>query len=327
MGLQKKTYMGQKKMRILSPVDRFIEAESLIEAGATELYGGMFPGWFSKYPYFLSPNQRTFKEAQMDEVEFAKVVELCKARKVPIYLTINNMYFTDEQVPLIVRLAKEAESMGVDALIMGSLPLILNVREGGVRLPVHLSTMAVAVNHWTVSFFSEFGIKRFTLPRSLLLSEIKEIISHNPNFEYDAFILIGKCPNVEGFCSFLHTNPKRVWPCEQCYDLWTEGDAKDDAAKMIEVQKGWQGFPRGHGCGICAIPELIESGISGLKIVGRGGSMSFKVENVKLVKEAIKIHNEKSTKKETVRILKQLYKKRFGHDCSPYACYFPEIDE
>jgi len=319
--------MGQeKKVRILSPVDRVVETEFLIEAGATELYGGMFPDWFSKYPYFLSPNQRTFQEAQMNEADFNKVVKICEKHNTPLYLTINNLYFTQEQLPLIIKMAKEAEAMGVKGFIMGSLPLILNVLEAGIKVPIHISTMAVTLNHHSVSFFSDFGIKRFTLPRSLLINEIKEIISYNDEFLYDAFILVGKCPNVEGFCSFLHTNLQKIWPCEQYYNLTIESKNDTPAAnRLMNVQKGWQGFPRGHGCGICAIPELIKAGVTGLKLVGRGSPLSFKVSNIKMLLEAIEIHKQyKDDIRSAVIKLKQLYKERFGHPCSPYSCYFPE---
>lgn len=318
--------MGQKKsISILSPIDKLIEVEPLIEAGATELYSGIFPSWFSKYSYFLSPNQRTFKEAQMNERDFSKVAKLCQNYKVPLYLTINNLYFTEEQLPLIVEMAKVSEDMGINGIIMGSLPLILNIIDAGVNVPIHLSTMAVALNHYTISFFAELGIKRFTLPRSLLINEIKSMISHNPYFEYDAFILVGKCPNVEGYCSFLHTNPEKIWPCEQYYNLTLESNSKLLECNLINIQSGWQGFPRSKGCGICAIPDLIDAGITGLKIVGRGSSMTFKLANIKMIKDAVKIHSENNNKATTTKKLKALYKERFGHDCSPYACYFPEI--
>lgn len=327
MGLQKKTFMGQeKKIRILSPIDRVIETEFLIEAGVTELYAGMFPDWFSNYSYFLSPNQRTFQEAQMNEKEFSKVNEICEKHNIPLYLTINNLYFTKEQLPLILKMAKEAEAMGVKGFIMGSLPLILNVLDAGINVPIHLSTMAVALNHLSVSFFANFGIKRFTLPRSLLLREIKQITSYNVRCLYDTFIIVGKCPNVEGFCSFLHTNTKKIWPCEQFYEIKVDVlDDKDSVDKYINFQKGWQGFPRSQGCGICAIPDLLDSGITGLKIVGRGSPLSFKVNNVKTVLEALNIHKNYEDKKSAIRELKRLYQTRFGHECSPYACYYPEI--
>lgn len=327
MGLQKKTSMGQEKeIRILSPVDRVIETEFLIESGATELYAGMFPDWFSKYSYFLSPNQRTFQEAQMNEKEFSKVCEICEKHNIPLYLTINNLYFTSDQLPLILKMAKEAEGMGAKGFIMGSLPLILNVLDAGIKVPIHLSTMAVALNHLSVSFFANFGIKRFTLPRSLLMREIKQITSYNDQFLYDAFIIVGKCPNVEGFCSFLHTNTKKIWPCEQFYEIKVEAENETYSIdRYVNVQKGWQGFPRSQGCGICAIPDLLDSGVSGLKLVGRGSPLSFKVNNIKTVLEAINIHKNYDDRKSAVLELKRLYQARFGYECSPYSCYFPEI--
>lgn len=316
--------MGQKKrIEIISPVDAPFEAEMLIEAGATALYGGMFPSYFEKYPYFFSPNQRTFKEAQMDEKQFAKLVEIGKKFSIPTFLTINQTYFLKEQIPLIIKMAKDAQDMGVDGFIMGSIPLILHIKNAQISLPINISTMAVVLNGITASFYKTLEIRKITLPRSLLIEEIKSIISKNEGLDFDTFILVGKCPNVEGLCGFLHTNPEKIWPCEQFYEVETCKNIELEKASV--VQKNWQRFPRSHGCGICAIPELIEAGISGLKIVGRGSAASFKKANVELVVKAIKVFAEEKNKNNARKILMELYRERFGHDCSSFVCYFPEI--
>ncbi|MCX7991659.1 MAG: U32 family peptidase [Proteobacteria bacterium] len=311
--------MGQKKkIKILSPVDNFLEAKALVEEGADELYGGLFPSFFRDYPYFLSPNQRTFREAQMDEEELKRILELCKERNVPFYLTINQLYFKHKQLPLIMKLADFAISLGVSAFIMGSLPLIINVRERFPDFPIHLSTMGVALNHHSISFYENLNIRRVTLERSLLLKEIRGIISNSKAIEFDAFILIGKCPNVEGFCSLLHTNADKIWPCEQNYRLKGSED-------IIKVQSNWQGFYRSQSCGICGIPYLLSIGIGALKIVGRGSSTRFKIENIKMIKEALSLEREIAEKKVLVKEFKKLYKTRFNHPCNSYCCYFPEI--
>ncbi len=326
MGLQEKAYMGQKKkIDIIAPTDSAYEAISLIKAGATALYCGLFPSFFKDYPYFLSPNQRTFKEAQMDEREFEKVVSICKSNSIPLFLTINQNYFLEEQIRLIIRMAKYAESLGVDGFIMGSIPLMLHIKDAGIKTPIIASTMAVTLNSFTANFYNKFfDIKKITLPRSLKLREIKEIIKNNPEIKFDTFILVGKCPNIEGFCSFLHTNPDKIWPCEQVYDIEC---LPKDIEHIVKIQKKWQGFPRSHGCGLCAIPKLIKIGITGLKIVGRGSPSSFKVKNVLLVKKAIKIFEENKDQKEAQLKVLNLYKKHFGHDCSSFVCYFPELRE
>ncbi|NJC89072.1 MAG: hypothetical protein FIB02_11185 [Desulfuromonas sp.] len=54
-------------MSIISPVDHLAEAESLLQAGADELYGGFVPPqWREDYSLLASLNQRTFAEAQSD---------------------------------------------------------------------------------------------------------------------------------------------------------------------------------------------------------------------------------------------------------------------
>ncbi len=311
--------MGQeKKIKILSPVDNFYEARALIDEGVDELYGGLFPSSFKDYSYFLSPNQRTFKEAQMDEREFEKTIKLCREKNIPFYLTINQLYFKYEQLPLIIKLAEYAIEMGVSGLIMGSLPLILNVRKKFPDFPIHLSTMAVALNHHAVSFFKELNVKRVTLSRSLSIKEIKSIVKNSPHIDFDTFILIGKCPNIEGFCSLLHTNPQKIWPCEQRYNY-------GGSIEVYKIQKEWQGFYRSQSCGICGISEIIKSGVSALKIVGRGSPASFKIENVRLVKKALILTKEIKDSDKRVEALKNLYYERFNHHCNPFCCYFPEI--
>jgi len=316
--------MGQKKkIDIISPADSAYEAMLLIEAGATALYCGLFPDYFRDYPYFFSPNQRTFKEAQMDEKEFEKVVDVCKSRDIPIYLTINQVYFLEEQIPLIIRMAKYAESLGVDGFIMGSIPLMLHIKDACIKTPIIASTMAVTLNSFTANFYNKFfDVKKITLPRSLKMSEINQIVKSNPHIYFDTFILVGKCPNVEGFCGFLHTNPDKIWPCEQVYDIQCYPQERKE---IIHIQKMWQGFPRSHGCGLCAIPDLIKIGISGLKIVGRGSPASFKIKNVKLVIHSIKLFEEEKDIKIARKKVLSLYKEHFGHRCSPFVCYFPEL--
>lgn len=327
MGLQEKTFMGQKKkIDILSPADSAFEAEVLIEAGATSLYCGVFPSYFEKYPYFLSPNQRTFREAQMDENEFSRVAEICKKNNIPLYLTINQNYFLEEQIPLIIRLAKDIEKIGVDGFIMGSIPLMLHLKDAGIKVPIIASTMAVILNRYSAQFYRDiFNIKKITLPRSLTINEIKSIIHNNPDICFDTFILVGKCPNVEGLCGFLHTNPDKIWPCEQIYEILPYKKESNIYQKAKLIQKKWQGFPRSHGCGLCAIPELIATGIKGLKIVGRGSPTSFKKKNVMLVIQALEIFQNTNNLDEGRKKVLKLYKEHFKHECSPFLCYFPEI--
>lgn len=327
MGLQKKAFMGQKKkIEILSPADSVYEAEILIEAGATSLYCGVFPSYFQQYPYFLSPNQRTFREAQMDEKELFKVSEICKKNDIPLYITINQNYFLEEQIPLIIRLAQDAETIGVNGFIMGSIPLMLHLKDAGIKTPIIASTMAVVLNRYTAQFYKEmFNIRKITLPRSLTIEEIKRIIQNNPDIYFDTFILIGKCPNIEGFCGFLHTNPDKIWPCEQVYDVNPLYEITENFKRAKIIQKQWQGFPRSHGCGLCAIPELINAGIRGLKIVGRGSPTSFKKKNVELLIKALEIFEVSNDLNEARKKVLNLYKDRFQHECSPFLCYFPEI--
>src|SRR5512137_1370593 len=107
-------------MRIISPVDHLSETESLLRAGADELYGGYVPPqWRDSYDQLASINQRTFAAAQIDtEAELAEIVRLTHAAGRTFALTLNAPYYSDAQLRLLLDYLDRMVALGIDGLIL-----------------------------------------------------------------------------------------------------------------------------------------------------------------------------------------------------------------
>ena len=315
----------EKPAEILAPINALEEVTPLLEAGAHWLYGGVLPGeWADRFPSTVLLNQRTFASAQFSSMaELKKTVSRTRELGGAFALTLNAPFYMDEQMPLAVELARWAVDTGVGALIVADPGFIVRLREAEVELPLHLSTMGIAANAQSVKLYADMGITRVILPRFLSLDQIANLTAAAPSMEYEAFILVGKCPNIEGICTFVHDSPDQRWPCEWEWDLADEtGDGPP-----LNVTGHFSGIrenDRRDGCGLCALPALKKAGVSTFKVVGRGAPLGRKVQ---LVQQLSRLVAEMTTKPDDswFRACKESYRLVYGHRCCEHNCYYPEV--
>jgi putative protease len=304
--------------RILSPVDGVAEVEPLVHSGAQELYGGVQPTEWGRVA--LSANQRTFASAHFpSEGAFAEAAAEARRLQAKLHLTLNACPYDPAAYPSLTALAERAATWGVTGVIAGDLGLLLRLRETALPFELTLSTLAGALNRSSVGFFKRFGIRRVVLPRHLTLAEMARVVSAHPDLAFEAFVLIGRCPNEEAYCTFQHTNPSQRWPCEIPYEFSVAG-GEDPLPEhpAASWRASWAAADRRLACGLCGIPELLRIGVGGLKIVGRGGPLEAKLANVRLV--AGFARGGRSAQE-----ARAAYVARFGRPCHPLTCYFPEL--
>ena len=310
-------------MKILSPIDKASEVDILADAGADEFYGGyVSEKWRGKYSMLGSANHRYFPSAQIaSEKELKVLISAAHGRGTNFYLTMNAPYYSVEQYADLLEDAKKYSELGVDAFIVSDLGLILRMRDTLPEAHIHLSTLGTIFNSESAAFFHKLGVDRMVFPRELTLKEIKGVSEANPDVFFDAFVMIGKCPNIEGFCSFTHNSPDLIWPCEEKYSAIALKGAAAEA--MIDAQAGWSRVNRRQACGLCAIGALEDAGVKAVKIVGRGGPTAMKLKAVQAVREIVGMSaNGKDGSTEAAH---RLYREIFGNLCNPYVCYFPEL--
>src|SRR3989338_1589879 len=138
--------MRLNNIKILSPIDAPGEAEKLIEAGADEFYCGLIPEeWNEKY--FPASIDRRPKGSHLKSFEeLREVVNIAHERNVPVYLTLNEHYYTEKQYPLITEFIRKVVASGADALIVADLALLLFMRKNDFGIKIHISTGGTAFN-------------------------------------------------------------------------------------------------------------------------------------------------------------------------------------
>ncbi len=314
-------------MRILSPVDNFQEAGLLLEAGADELYGGYIPAEWHDYSLSASLNQRTFAEAQIaSEEELAEIIALVHGYECTFALTLNTPFYTNEQLPLLLEYLDRMVTLGIDSLILADPGLLRLLKKRHGHIEYHASTLAHLTNSGAVRFMALQGIQRVVLPRHLSVSDMASIVQRTPGILCDAFLLVGKCPNSEGLCTFHHSSSEKIWPCEIPYEINPLADgASLRLQQVIQRQNSWSKTNRRHGCGLCAIPALQKSGIHGLKLVGRGAPAAHKVRNVTLTREFLDLASRITDFDEYRKKAMAAHRKRFGAVCHQNVCYYPEF--
>ncbi len=316
-------------MRVISPVDHLDETASLLEAGADELYGGFVPPeWLERYSLLASINQRTFADAQITSAgELAKIIDLVHTAGKTFALTLNAPFYSDDQLPLLIDYIDAMVGMGVDGLILADLGLLRLLRGRYAGVELHASTMAHIGNSGALRFYADQGITRAILERHLTVAEMCTIVAAVPEVRCDAFLLVGKCPNTEGLCTFHHTSPERIWPCEIPYRVEPLQTPTPELTAAMARQSSWATTDRRHGCGLCAIPLLMRGGIDGLKLVGRGAPAAQKIRNLMLTREFLRLAESVEDFDEYRRQARIAHRRRFGAGCHQNICYYPELME
>ena len=316
-------------MRVISPVDNLKETAGLLDAGADELYGGFVPPeWVERYSLLASINQRTFADAQISEAgELAEIINLVHAAGKTFALTLNAPFYSDDQLPLLLDYVDAMVDLGVDGLILADLGLLRLLRGRHVGVELHASTMAHISSSGALRFYAGQGITRAILERHLTVAEMCAIAGAVPEVRCDAFLLVGKCPNTEGLCTFHHVSPERIWPCEIPYRIEPLKLPSPVLTAAMARQESWSATDRRHGCGLCAIPLLLKGGIDGLKLVGRGAPAAQKIRNLLLTREFLSLAETVDDFEEYRRQARIAHRRRFGAGCHQNICYYPELLE
>ncbi len=323
-------------MKVLSPVDKVEEVEKLISAGADELFCGLLTHeWHNKY-IAGAINRRPGGGANFttfDELE--SCINIAHAHNVPVFLTLNEHYYTNSQYPFIMDYVRKVSGMGVDGLMVADLALMLTLKEANITTRVVVSTGGNTFNSETAHFYQERGAHRIILPRHLTLSEIEDITGSVKDIEFEAFILNSRCPNVDGFCTFQHGladksfKPLYENACLLPYDISVVLD--DPGAN--EQQLSWK---RQHiwemvhvddyPCGACALYELSQLNITSVKIVGRGNPTTRKIADLVFIRSLLTFLEDKKPSREEFRqVTRKLYSETYDRPCRVYLCYYPEV--
>jgi len=192
---------------------------------------------------------------------------------VKIYITLNTILY-DEELVEANELIKIIYDIGADALIiqdMGILEMDLP------PIPLHASTQAHTIQWQKAEFLEKTGFSRIVLGRELSITQIKEIHSKT-SIELETFIHGALCVSYSGQCYLSCFAGGRsgnrgqcAQPCRLPYNL------SDKNGNIILKDKHVLSLRDLNLSG--QIKELIDAGVSSLKIEGRLKDINY-VKNI-----------------------------------------------
>lgn len=262
-----------KKIELLAPAGNLEKLQMALMYGADAVYiGGEL---FSLRAYA--------DNFSIDDMK--KGVKFAHKLGKKVYLTIN-IFAHNKDIEILGEYIPKVADTGIDAVIVSDPGVFLIVKEAVPDLEIHLSTQANNTNWKSSRFWHEQGVKRIILARELSLEEIKEIRAKTPaDLEFEMFVHGAMCISYSGRCLLSNYMAARdankglcAGACRWKYYLMEE-QRPGEYMPFFEDDKGSYIFNSKDLCLIEYLPQIIEAGISSIKIEGRMKS-SFYVASI-----------------------------------------------
>ncbi len=261
--------MKRQKPELLSPAGDRERLEAAVRYGADAVYlAGKSFGMRSA-------------PANFSMEELADAVAYCHAHGVRVYVTCNTLPRNDEFAEMPAFLSA-CQDLGVDAFIISDLGVLALAKKAAPQVERHISTQTGIVNYAAAQVCWELGAKRVVLAREVPLSEIQGIRDNtDPALELEAFVHGAMCMSFSGRCVMSNYMTGRdanrgqcAQPCRWEYHI-TEAQRPGEEFTLVQEEKGAYLFNSNDLRMIDCLPQMMEAGVSSLKIEGRAKSAYY----------------------------------------------------
>lgn len=271
--------LKKEKIELLAPAGNREKLEIAIHYGADAVY-------LAGKDFSLRNFSGNFTLPEMKEA-----IEYAHSNDVKVFVACN-IYSRNSEQGQIAEHLKDLGKIKPDAVILAD-PGIINMALDIIpEIDIHLSTQSNTTNYNTALFWKKLGIKRVNVARELPLTDIKTIADKS-GLEVEAFIHGAMCISYSGRCLLSSFLTKRdanrgqcSHPCRWKYSV-IEEQRPGEIHPLMEDSRGSYIFNSKDLCMIEHIPDLINSGISSLKIEGRMKGINYLASAVKIFRDAI----------------------------------------
>ena len=339
-------------MKITAGLGSIDDYPRYVRAGADELFCGYVPfSWSEKYGTVLPLNRREVLNYNVQIGSFSELeilANMVQKYQKPVHLTFNSLYYRPEQYEEIARIIQQCRSIGFESYILADPALLVYLRKEKIDCEVHLSGDLGTVNSAMTEVFAKEYPKRIIFQRKNTISEMRAVIQHitaqkeatrkewTYPTEFEAFALNELCQFSGAFCNSLHCD-EMGYLCRVPYwkkpmslsESKLEKQEKNRPGENISISE-WDsaselmnpvsedGYLCGAtGCGLCTLKQLSDTGITHLKLVGRGNYTDFMERNIRNLRRTLEILEDSSTEEEYIRAMKA---ELFPNGCS-HMCY------
>lgn len=244
-----------KKIELLAPAGDLERLKLAVLYGADAVYlGGK--------QFSLRSRASNFEIQDIQEgVAFAN------AHGAHVHVTVN-MLPHEEDLQGLREYLIELERVGVTAIIAASPYIAMSAKKYAPKLEVHVSTQHSSTNSSAVNYWKKKGMDRVVLAREVTLKEIQQTIKQT-DLPIEIFIHGGMCVAYSGRCVLSNYMTGRdanrggcAQSCRWKYQLYKGGQQVHDEEILFSMSSK-------DLMAANYIPDLIELGVSSLKIEGR----------------------------------------------------------
>ncbi len=256
----------------MSPAGYWPQLRTAIEAGADAVYFGL--------KHFTARAKVGFSLEELPEA-----MRTLHRRGVKGYVTFNTLLFDNEIEEASRTLAAIAEA-GADSVIVQDLGAVKLAREIAPGLEIHGSTQMSVTSADGVRFAQSLGISRVVMARELSLDEIRSIRAQT-DCEIEMFVHGALCVSYSGQCFSSEAWGGRSANRGQCaqacrlpYELMVDGAIQPlaDARYLLSP---------GDLFALRQIPEIVEIGVSAVKIEGRYKDSDYVALTTRAYRQAV----------------------------------------
>ena len=239
-----------RNIELLAPAGSYETMQAALRAGADAVYmGGKL---FGARAYADNPDDDLLLQA----------IDYVHMRGKRLYLTVNTLLKNDEINELLHDYIKPLYLAGLDAVIVQDVGVMRFIQDNFPELHIHASTQMTITGEYGAKFLEkQKQVTRVVTARELSLSEIAAI-HESCNLEIESFVHGALCYSYSGQCLFSSLAGGRsgnrgrcAQPCRMQY--------KESGGKT-----GYFISPKDL-CTIDILPDVLEAGVTSLKIEGR----------------------------------------------------------
>lgn len=269
------------KIELLAPAGNLEKLKTAVLYGADAVYVG-------GECFSLRTAADNFNDEQLKEgIEFAH------AAGVKVHVAMNVIPH-NRDLEKMKEFISKLKNFNIDAVIVADIGAFSLVKSIAPELEIHVSTQANNVNYASADMWHRLGAARVVLARELSIDEIREIREKtDERLELEMFVHGAMCMSYSGRCLLSNYMAERdsnygdcAQPCRWNYHL-VEEKRPGEYMPVEETERGTFIFNSKDLCLIEHIPEIIEAGVSSLKIEGRVKSEYYVATVVKAYREAI----------------------------------------
>jgi U32 family peptidase len=270
-------------VEITAPVGSFESLMAAIQAGADSVYFGV--GVL---------NMRARSSINFTLRDLVRISALCRKHSVGTYLTLNTVIY-DAEMKQMKRIVDSAKKNRITAIIASDQSVIQYAK--AIGMPVHMSTQTNISNAAAVKYYASFADVMVTA-RELSLTQVaaitrtirKEKITGPSGslVKLEIFAHGALCMAISGKCYLSLDNYNASANRGACYQLCRRPYKVTDQDGKVEmiVDNEYIMSPKDL-CTIGFLDKIVRTGVSILKIEGRGRSPEYVKTVVSCYREAV----------------------------------------